>query len=50
MEKLTGSKLGKEFNKPMYYHSVDLSYMQNPSGDMLVWMNHKLVSRLLGEI
>ena len=34
----------------MYYHSVDLSYMQSPSGDMLVWMNHKLVSRLLGEI
>ena len=50
IEQLTGSKLGKEFNKPMYYHSVDLSYMQSPSGDMLVWMNHKLVSRLLGEI
>ena len=49
MEKLTGSKLGKKFNKPMYNHSVDLAYMQSPSGDMLVWMNHKLESKLLGE-
>ena len=50
MEQLTGSKLGKEYNKAVYCHSVYLTYMQCTSCEMLGWMNHKLESRLQGEI
>ena len=31
MEKLTGSKLGKEYDKAVYYHPVYLIYMQSTS-------------------
>ena len=47
MEQLTGSKLGKE---TVYWHPAYLTYVQNTSWEMLGWMNHKLESRLLGEI
>ena len=50
MEQLTGSKLGKKYDKAIYYHSVYLIYMQSTSCEMLDWMNHKLESRLPGEI
>ena len=50
MEKWTGSKLGKEYVKAVYYHSVYLTYMQSTSCKILEWMKHKLESRLLGEI
>ena len=50
MEQWTGSKLGKEFNKAVYCHPAYLTYMQSISCDMLGWMNHKLESRLLGEV
>ena len=50
MEKLTGSKLGKEYFKAVYCHSAYLTYMQSTSWEMLGWMKHKLESRLLGEI
>ena len=50
MEQLTGSKLGKEYNKAVYCHSVYLTYMQSTSCEMPRWMNHKLESGLLGEI
>ena len=50
MEQRTGSKLGKEYIKAVYCHSAYLIYMQNTSCEMLGWMNHKLQSRLLGEI
>ena len=50
MEQLTGSKLGKEYNKAVYCHPVYLTYMQCTSCEMLGWMNHKLESRLQGEI
>ena len=43
MEQLTGSKLGKEY--PAY-----LTYMQSISFKMLGWINHRLESRLPGEI
>ena len=46
MEQLTGSKLGKEFDKAVDY----LTYIQSTSWEMLGQMNHKLESRLLGEI
>ena len=50
MEQLTGSKLGKEYNKAIYCHPAYLTCMQSTSCEMLGWMNHKLESRLLGEI
>ena len=50
MEKKTGFKSGKEYVKVTYCHSAYLTYMQNTSCEMLSWMNHKLESRLLGEI
>ena len=48
-EQLTGSKLGKEYNKAEYCHSVYLTYMQSTSFDMLGCLTHKLESRLLGQ-
>ena len=50
MEKLTVSKLGKKYTKTVYCHSAYLTFMQSISSEMLGWMNHKLESRLLGEI
>ena len=50
MEQWIGSKLGKEYIKAVYYHLVYLTYMQSKSCKMLGWINHKLESRLLGEI
>ena len=46
----TGSKLGKEYVKAVYCHPAYLTSMQNTSCEMPDWMNHKLESRLLGEI
>ena len=50
MEQQTGSKLEKEYDKAVYRHPTYLTYMQSTSCEMLGWMNHKLESRLLGEI
>ena len=50
MEQQTGSKLGKEYINAIYYHPPCLTYMQSTSCVMLGWMNHKLESRLPGEI
>ena len=50
MEQLTGLKLGKEYDKAVYCHLVYLTYMQSVPCEMLSWMNHKLESRLLGEV
>ena len=50
MEQQTDSKLGKEYIKAVYCHSVYSTYMQSTSCKMLVWINHKLESVLLGEI
>jgi len=44
------SKLGKECIKAIYCHLVYLTYMQSTSCEMPGWMNHKLESRLPGEI
>ena len=46
MEQLTGSKLGKEYNKAVYCHPDYLTSIRNTSFEMLGWMNHKLESRL----
>ena len=48
IEQMTGSKLGKEYDKAVYCYPVYLTYMQGTSCKMLGWMNHKLESRLLG--
>ena len=50
MEQQTGSKLGKENVKVVYYHPAYLTYMQSTSCEMLGWMKHKLGSRLPGVI
>ena len=47
---LTSSKLGKEYIKTVYCHPVYLTHMQSTSCKMPGWRNHKLESRLLGEI
>ena len=50
MEQQSGSKLGKECDKAIHCHPGYLASMQSTSYEMQGWMNHKLVSRLLGEI
>ena len=50
MERWTGSKFEKEYVKAVYYHPVYLTSMQSTSCEMPGWMNHKLESRLPGEI
>ena len=50
MEEQTGSKLGKECVKAVYCHTAYLTSMLSTSCEMPGWMNHKLESRLLGEI
>ena len=46
----TGSKLGKEYLSAAYCHPAYLTSMQNTSCEMPNWMNHKLESRLPGDI
>ena len=49
-EQLTGSKLGKEYNKAVYCHPAYFTYMKSTSWETLGWNKPKLESRLLGEI
>ena len=46
----TGSKSGKECISAVYCNSVSLTYMRSTSYEMPGWMQHKLESRLPGEI
>ena len=48
MKQLTGSKLGKEDDKAVYYHPAYLASMQSSTCEMPGWMNQKVASRLLG--
>ena len=50
IEQWTNSKLGKEYVKDVYCHPVYLTYMQSTSHKMPGWINHKMESRLPGEI
>ena len=50
MGKWAGLKLGKEHVKAEFCHPAYLTYIQSISCEMLTWINHKLESRLLGEI
>ena len=47
---MTGSELGKEYNKAVYCHPAYLTYMQRASCKILGWKNHELESRFLGEM
>ena len=49
-EQQTSSKSGKECFKAVYCHPAYLTSMQSTSYEILDWMNHKLESRLPGEI
>ena len=49
VEQQTGSKLGKEYVKPVYCHPDFLTYVQSTSCEMPGWMKHKLESSLPGE-
>ena len=50
MEQQTDSELGKECDKNVYCHSAYLTYTQSTSCEMPGLMNHKLESRLLGDM
>ena len=50
MEQQTGSESGKEYIKAVYCHSAYLTYMKSTLRKMPDWINHKLESRLLGDI
>ena len=50
MEKWTGSKLGKEYIKAVYFHPTYLTSMLSISCKMPGCMKYKLESRLPGEI
>ena len=50
MEQQSGSKLGKEYIKAVYWHPAYLISMQSTSWETLDWKKHKLESRLLEEI
>ena len=43
-------EIGKAVHPSIYCHPAYLTYMQSTSYEMLVWMKHKLETRLLGEI
>ena len=46
----TGSKLGKKYVKAVYCHPAYLTYTQSTPCEMPGWVNHKLESKLHGEI
>ena len=50
MEQQTGSKLGKEYVKVVYWNPAYLTYMQSTSWEIPGWRKHELDSRLPGEI
>ena len=50
MKQQTGSKQEKEYIEAVYCHPAYLTSMQSTSWETLVWMKHKLESRLPGEI
>ena len=50
MEQWTGSQLVKEYIKAVYCHPAYLTSMQSTLCEMVGWMNHKLESRLPGDV
>ena len=50
MEQQIGSKFEKEYIKSVYCYPAYLISIQSTSCELLGWVNHKLESRLPGEI
>ena len=50
MKKMDWFKIGKQYIKALCCHPAYLTYTQSTSCEILGEMNHKLESRLLGEI
>ena len=48
--KIGSFETGKEYIKAVYCHPAYLTYMQSTSCETVGWMEHKLETRLLGEI
>ena len=48
MEKLSSSKLEKEYNKALYYHPVYLTYMQSTSCKMPCWILSQAGIKIVG--
>ena len=48
MEQLTGSKLGKEYDKAVYCHPVNLTYVKSTSCKMLGWVNQQTEIKTAG--
>ena len=46
MKQWTGSKLGKEYIKAIFWNPAYLTYMESTSCEVLGWMNHKTEARL----
>ena len=49
-QRMTGSKLGKEYDKAVYCHPAYLTSMQRTSGKMPGWINGRLESIFPGEV
>ena len=47
---VTGSKLGKEYDKTVYCHPAYLTYMQHTSWKMPGWMKHKIAERNINNL
>ena len=50
MERLSGLKSGKEYDKGVYCHPAYLTSMWSTSCEILGWMQHKPEWRLLGKL
>ena len=50
MDQWTGSQLEKDYDKAIYCYPAYLTSMQSTLCEIPVWVNHKLESRVLGEI
>ena len=48
MEQWTGSKLGKEYVKAVYYHLAYLTYMESTSCKMPVWIKQQAGIKIAG--
>ena len=50
MDQWTGSQLEKNYDKAIYCYPAYLTSMQSTLCEIPLWVNHKLESRVLGEI
>ena len=50
MKQRSVSKLGKEYDKAVYCHPANITYMQCTPCEMLDWMKQKMVSKFPGNI